>query len=270
MDSRVSRACQLSQQDENHHTNTNFYNGIIAVQEAPPFVLLSVALLISYQQPIAVEHIKSATESSMSVTTQCVNAAIKAIRDKESMTRNKWLTLEAWKAILYHYSDLDDQVGFSLNNLTGAVRLFGSATDSKVHQGNTMGVHLRTQAFVERGKNGKRLRIDWFRFLLLTNATIEPKEPADILEWKHEYKNLKAVLNRTSPLFVGIRALPSFKDSAISTLNGANLEISKLQKKIVALNATEDAPSQGDAAVAAPPIHLSYWDSPSAQGLFQP
>jgi hypothetical protein len=63
--------------------------------------LLSVALLISYQQPIAVEHIKSATESSMSVTTQTVNSAITAIRDKESKMRNKWLTLEAWKRTKY-------------------------------------------------------------------------------------------------------------------------------------------------------------------------
>jgi hypothetical protein len=44
--------------------------------------LLSVALLISYQQPIAVEHVKSATESSMSVTTQTVNTRITAIRDE--------------------------------------------------------------------------------------------------------------------------------------------------------------------------------------------
>ena len=128
----------------------------------------------------------------------------------------------------FHFYDLDDQAGFSLNTLTRAMRLFGSATDSKVRQGNTTGVHLRTQAFVERDKNGKNLGIDRFRFLLLTDVTTEPKEPADISGWKHESKNSKAVLNKTSPLFVGIRALPSFKDRAVSSLNGANQEISKL------------------------------------------
>ncbi len=120
-------------------------------------------LFLLYQQPIvAVEHIKSATESSMSVTTQSVNSTITAIWDEESTMRNKWLTLEAWKTILYHYYDLDDQVGFSLNTLTRAVRLFGSATDSKVRQGNTTGVHLWMQAFVKRNKNGKKLGTDRF------------------------------------------------------------------------------------------------------------
>jgi hypothetical protein len=151
--------------------------------------------------------------------------------------------------------------------------LFGSATDSTVRQGNTTGVHLRTQAFVKHNKNGKKLGTDRFRFLLLTDPTAEPKELADISGWKHEYKNSKAVIDKTSPLFVDIRALPSFKDHAVlpGSLNGDNLKISKLQKKVIAPNATEDAPSRGDAAVATPPIPPpSYWDSSKAQGLFQP
>jgi hypothetical protein len=229
--------CQLSQQDENHRTNQNIDDGIIAVHEATPFVFLfSVALLISYQQPIAVEHIKSATESSTSVTTQTINSAITAIRDEESTTRNKWFTLEAWKTIIHHYYDLDDQLGFSLNTLTRAVRLFGSATDSKVRQGNTTGVHLRTQAFVKRNKYGKKLVTDRFRFLLLTDSTAEPKEPADVSGWKHLYKNSKAVIDKTSPLFLGIRALPSFKDRAVvpGSLNGADLKISQMRKKVIA------------------------------------
>ena len=78
-------------------------------------LLLSVSLLISYQQPIAVQHFKSDTESTMSITTQMVNSAITAIHDKASTTRNKWLTLEAWKTTIYHYYDLDDELGFSIN-----------------------------------------------------------------------------------------------------------------------------------------------------------
>jgi hypothetical protein len=229
--------------------------------------LLYAALLISYQQPIAVEHIKSTTESSMSVSTQTVNSAITAIQDEEPRTRNKWLTLDAWKTIIYPHYDLDDQLGFSLNTLTRDMRLFGSASDSTVRQGNTTGVHLRTQAFVKHNKNGKKIGTDRFRFLLLTDPMAEPKEPADISGWKHEYKNSKAVIDKTCPLFVGIRALPSFKDRAVlpGSLNGADLKISELRKKVIARNATEDGPSRGDAAVATPPIPPpSYWDSSKA------
>ncbi len=89
---------------------------------------------------------------------------------------------------------------------------------------------------------------------------------------KHKYKKSKAVINKSSPLFVGIRALPSFKDRALlpGTLNGASVKMSKLRKKVIAPNATEDGPSQEDAAVVTPPIPPSYWDSPKARGLFQP
>jgi hypothetical protein len=180
------------------------------------------------------------------------------------------LTLEAWKTIIYHYYNLDDQLGFSLNTLTMAVRLFGSATDSTVRQGNTTGVHLQTQAFVKRNKNGKKLGMDRFRLLLLTDPTAEPKESADISGWKHEHKNSKAVIDKTSPLFVGIQAIPSFKDRAVLPCASAGLKISQLRKKVIAPNVTEDAPSQGDATVATPPIPPSYWDNPKARGLFQP
>ena len=50
------------------------------------FLLLGVALLIAYQQPIAVQHFKRATERNMSITTtQMVNClAITAIHDEAS------------------------------------------------------------------------------------------------------------------------------------------------------------------------------------------
>jgi hypothetical protein len=67
---------------------------------------------------------------------------------------------------------------------------------------------------------------------------------------------------------VGIQALPSLKDRAVlpGSLNDADLEISKLQKKVVALNAK----SRRCRCWATPPIPPSYWDSPKAWGLFQP
>jgi hypothetical protein len=51
--------------------------------------LLSVALLISYQQPIAIEHIKSATESSMSMVdsdTAHINNEVELSASEQGLT----------------------------------------------------------------------------------------------------------------------------------------------------------------------------------------
>jgi hypothetical protein len=54
------------------------------------------------------------------MTTQMVKSAITATWEQETTTRNKWLTLEVWKTILYHYYDIEDVIGLSMNTLTRA------------------------------------------------------------------------------------------------------------------------------------------------------
>ena len=220
----------------------------------------------------------------MSVTTKIVKSAIKAIQDeattmrnKQATTmRNKWLTLEAWKTIIYHYYDFDNELGFDINLLTRALKLFGSSIDSNVCLGNLTGVHLRTQYFVKYATNGTKSGTDRVRCLLLTDAkSTEPKEPTDISGWNRELEKSKAVVNKTSPLFVGIRALPSFNDRAGGALNATDLVISVLRNEMIV------APIQGAAAtttiaaaVAAAatttPIVAGYWASPQARHLFRP
>jgi hypothetical protein len=119
-------------------------------------LLFVVVLLISSQQPIAVQHIKSTTTTIMSVNRTIVYSAFTAIRNEASTTRNKWMTLDAWKTIMCHYFDLDAQLGFERHCLTRALKLFGTDVDSKVYQGNTTGVHLRLKSFVEYDENGKK------------------------------------------------------------------------------------------------------------------
>jgi hypothetical protein len=121
-------------------------------------LLLSVVLLISSQQPIAVQYIKNTTKSTLLVTCTIVYSALTAIRDEASKMRNKWMPLDAWKTIMYHYYDIDDQLGFKINCLTTrVVKLFGTEVDSKVCEGNTTGVHLCLMSFVQYNKNGKIL-----------------------------------------------------------------------------------------------------------------
>jgi hypothetical protein len=102
----------------------------------------------------------------MSVTTKILKSAVTAIRDEATTTRNKWLTLEAWRTIIYHYYDFDDDMGFSVNLLTRALKLIGSSVDLKVCQGNTTGVHLRSQYFVKYNTNGKKSGTDRVRLWL--------------------------------------------------------------------------------------------------------
>jgi hypothetical protein len=193
-------------------------------------------LLMSHQTPIAAQHFKSDAESTMSVTAQMVKSALTTMRDEASRTTNKWLTLEARKTILYHCHDLDDELGFSMNTLTRAVELFGSIVDSKVSGGNSTGVHFRMHSFIKCNKDGEKSGSDRVRFLLLTDSKeLEPNEPTDFAGWFQMQENSNAVVDKTSPLFVGMRAIASFIDRATtpgSSLNGTDHTISELRKKI--------------------------------------
>ena len=235
-------------------------------------LLISLALLISYQQPIAVQHFKMARERNMSITTQVVNLAITAIHDEVSTTRNKWLTLEAWKTIIYHYYDLDDELGFSMNILTRAVKLFGSIVDSKMSAGNSTGVHLRTHFFIKYDKDGKKTGTDQVRFLLLADSKErEPNEPTDFSGWIREQKKSNAVVGKTSSLFLGVRALPSFKYRATSpgSLNGADYKISELRKLIKkapqVVSPIQDAVANNVAAPTTPAASTVNQDPPSEE-----
>jgi hypothetical protein len=87
MESRVILVFRHLLKCKKHHTNNNDNNGdngVIAVHESAPCGLLSRALFTSCQQPTAVQHFKSALESTMSVTAQMANSAITAIHHKAS------------------------------------------------------------------------------------------------------------------------------------------------------------------------------------------
>ena len=223
---------------------------------------------------MAVQHFKMATERNMSITSQMVNLAITTIHDEAPTTRDKWLTLEAWKTILYHYYDLDDELGFSMNILTRAVKLFGSIVDSKVSTGNSTGVHLRTHYFIKYDKDGKKSGTDRVRFLLLADSKErEPKEPTDFSGWIREQKKSNAVVGKTSPLFLGVRALPSFKYRATSpgSLNGADYKISELRKPIKkapqVVSPIQDAVANNVAAPTTPAASTVNQDPPSQDAI---
>jgi hypothetical protein len=79
------------------------------------------------------------------------------------------------------------------------------------------------------------LGTDRVRFLLLADSKErELNELADFSGWVRWQKKSHAVVDKTSPLFAGIRALPSFQDRSTTpdSLNNTDHKIAELQKKI--------------------------------------
>ena len=66
--------------------------------------------------------------------------AIAALRENEEITRGKWLTLAAWKTILYCHYDFGNGLDFSLTQLLKGLALFGPISD-KFSTGNDTRMH---------------------------------------------------------------------------------------------------------------------------------
>jgi hypothetical protein len=72
-----------------------------------------------------------------------VSSAIIVIREEATTTSDEWL--EAWKTVLHHFCDSDDELGLRMKTLTAAVMLFGSAVESKVSAGNSAPESISTR-----------------------------------------------------------------------------------------------------------------------------
>jgi hypothetical protein len=158
--------------------------------------------------------------------------------------------------VVCHHCDLDDELGFSVNTLTRAAKLFdGGTVNSKVPGGNSTGVHLCTHGFVKHDKDRKTLGTDQVRFLPFADSKErEPNEPTDFSGWVRWQKKSHAVVDKTSPLLAGIRALPSFQDCATTppgSLNDTDHKIAELQKKIKKKVRSPPSQDAADANVAA-------------------
>ena len=75
--------------------------------------------------------------------------AIAALRENEEITRDKWLTLAAWKTLLYAHYDFESGPGLSLTQLLKGLALFGPISD-KVSAGNGTIIHYRRSRNFER------------------------------------------------------------------------------------------------------------------------
>jgi hypothetical protein len=74
----------------------------------------------------------------MVVERKIISSALLELRNEEPTTRDKWLTVDAWKKIIYTRYDFDSTIDFSASDSNRALNLLG-AIRLKVSTGNNTG-----------------------------------------------------------------------------------------------------------------------------------
>jgi hypothetical protein len=107
----------------------------------------------------------------MVVERKIISSALVELGKEEPTTRDKWLTVDAWKKLIYTRYDFDSTISFSTSDFNRALNSLG-AVRQKVSTGNNTGTHVREKfcpVFNEDGQNtGKTQRK---LFLLLASST---------------------------------------------------------------------------------------------------
>jgi hypothetical protein len=120
----------------------------------------------------------------MVVARKIISSALVELGNDEPTTRDKWLTVDAWKILLFTRYDFDSSIDFTIRQFSSALNLLG-AVRLKVWTGNHTGTHLREKfcpVVNEDGKNTGKTQKKLF-LLLASSKDIEPQEPITNQEW---------------------------------------------------------------------------------------
>jgi hypothetical protein len=121
----------------------------------------------------------------MVVARKIISSALVELGNEEPTTRDKWLTVDAWKKLLFTRYDFDSSsIDFTIRQFSHALNLLGSIR-LKVSTGNLTGTHVREKfcpVVNEDGKNTGKTQKKLF-LLLASSKDIEPKEPTTNQEW---------------------------------------------------------------------------------------
>jgi hypothetical protein len=133
----------------------------------------------------------------MFVEKKLIISALTELLEEEPTTRDKWLTVDAWKQLLHTCYDFDDSIGFSVSDLNKAVNSLG-AIHQKVLTGNYTGTHAREKFFPRFNEDGKKVGTQKISFLLLASSKgIEPQEPKTTEDWKPALKVSQDIVDDT-------------------------------------------------------------------------
>jgi hypothetical protein len=115
----------------------------------------------------------------MIVTQKLLKDAIATLQENKETTRYKWLTLAAWKTLLYSCYDFGSSLDFSLHQLKKGLTSFGPISE-KVSAGNDTGIHSR---YKHIGK-GKHI----FIYMSSLNKTTSSEPAVEIAKFRKQTK----------------------------------------------------------------------------------
>jgi hypothetical protein len=83
-----------------------------------------------------------------------ISSALVELGKEVSTTRDKWLTVDSWKKLIYIRYNFDSTISFSISNFNRALNLLG-AICLKVLTGINTGTHVREKLCPVFNKDGK-------------------------------------------------------------------------------------------------------------------
>jgi hypothetical protein len=75
-----------------------------------------------------------------------ISSALVELGKHEPTTRDKWLTVDAWRKLIFIHYDFDSEIDFTISDFNRALNLLGSI-HLKVATGNVTGTHAREKYF---------------------------------------------------------------------------------------------------------------------------
>ena len=120
----------------------------------------------------------------MVVARKIISSALVELGKEEPTTRDKWLTVDAWKKLIYIRYDFDTTIDFSIRDSSILLNLLGSIR-LEVLTGNHTGTHVREKfcpVVNEDGKNTGKTKKKLF-LLLASSKDIKPQELITIQDW---------------------------------------------------------------------------------------
>jgi hypothetical protein len=209
----------------------------------------------------------------MVVARKIIISALVELGKEEPTTRDKWLTVDAWKSLLFTRYDFDTSIDFSTREFNKALNLLG-AIRLKVSTGNLTGMHAREKCFRRKIENTKKPTEKKMFLLLASSKEVEPQEPTTMEDWEAALMASQAVVDE---IFEETIPISSFSERALSnSLGPVDIEIARLRKKATPAPPRPVTPTTAPPpSLDAPPIpssvpSTSYWDSAKARSLFQP
>jgi hypothetical protein len=122
-----------------------------------------------------------------------IPSALVELGKEESTTRDNWLTVDAWKKLIYICYDFDSTIDFSISDFNRALNLLGTV-HLKVLTGNNTGMHLREKFCPVFNKDGKNTGKTQRKLFLLLQQTMRVLHRSQVVDTDTGYPDNEVCL----------------------------------------------------------------------------